>query len=592
MNFKFIILLLLANSILLIGQVPDYIQRDRDDQKGNFANRKTLLLDNNLVRTIILNNGEISNWDGSTSAPHFEWPKGTGHRNLDGFTFMIGAKYKIIDMLGRNIIITSVETSYREEMDKNPEMNELWGVEPLPGYANANNSSIANSNDPSSWPASWPPALGVNTDWNGYWYGYFGRGVKIPGNEVFYVMDDSKDGEYSNIPWGYYPLVSDSARKGLGLRIEVRGLQFNHPALEDVIIWLYDVVNISDHDYDSTTFGTFADPGVGSSINNVGFHSILDMTFAWSPSGVGLPANYPTGYYGHAFLETPGNSANGIDDDGDGIIDERRDDFIDNDQDWMHFTDMNKNGKWDIGEPLNDDVGKDGVGPNDPQYQGADEGEGNGMPTQGEPNFDQTDKDESDQIGLTSASINLKDDRSQGAWPKNDQVMWSKMTGGFNDTSISNTDISVVNGSGPFPFKKWNRERFVIATMCGNDLADLINNKKNAQLMNNKNFNVNTLPTSVGKIDGEPVDGYSLEQNFPNPFNPATTIRYQLSGENHVTIKVYDVLGCEIVTLVNERKSAGVYEVSFDGSTLPSGTYFYRYVVGNHEKSGTMSLIK
>ena len=79
----------------------------------------------------------------------------------------------------------------------------------------------------------------------------------------------------------------------------------------------------------------------------------------------------------------------------------RRDNNIDDNHNWSPFTDLNGNGKWDLGEPLNDDLGADGVGPYDLQYTGPDEGEGDGMPTHGEPNFDETDKDESDQIGLT-----------------------------------------------------------------------------------------------------------------------------------------------------------------------------------------------
>ncbi|MFA3783897.1 glycoside hydrolase family 3 C-terminal domain-containing protein [Melioribacteraceae bacterium 4301-Me] len=79
---------------------------------------------------------------------------------------------------------------------------------------------------------------------------------------------------------------------------------------------------------------------------------------------------------------------------------------------------------------------------------------------------------------------------------------------------------------------------------------------------------------------------FLLEQNYPNPFNPSTVIRYHISAadalksvEVHVKLKVYDLLGREVATLVNERKSPGVYEIKFDGAKLPSGVYFYRIVI-------------
>lgn len=87
---------------------------------------------------------------------------------------------------------------------------------------------------------------------------------------------------------------------------------------------------------------------------------------------------------------------------------------------------------------------------------------------------------------------------------------------------------------------------------------------------------------------------FDLEQNYPNPFNPSTVISYQLSPDfvGIVTLKVYDVLGREVATLVNERQNPGSYTVKFDASRLPNGVYFYRIVAGDFTSVRKMAVIK
>ena len=85
---------------------------------------------------------------------------------------------------------------------------------------------------------------------------------------------------------------------------------------------------------------------------------------------------------------------------------------------------------------------------------------------------------------------------------------------------------------------------------------------------------------------------YELAQNFPNPFNPSTTIRYQLPNDGIVTLKIYDILGSEVATLVNEEKAAGRYEVNFNASSLASGVYIYKIQAGGFINSKKMILLK
>ncbi len=86
------------------------------------------------------------------------------------------------------------------------------------------------------------------------------------------------------------------------------------------------------------------------------------------------------------------------------------------------------------------------------------------------------------------------------------------------------------------------------------------------------NFDYNILP--VEDEYNLVVDDFRLFQNYPNPFNPNTKIKYQISDLSFVTLKVYDVLGNKIATIVNEEKPVGSYEIEFNATTLPSGVYF------------------
>jgi hypothetical protein len=87
-------------------------------------------------------------------------------------------------------------------------------------------------------------------------------------------------------------------------------------------------------------------------------------------------------------------------------------------------------------------------------------------------------------------------------------------------------------------------------------------------------------------------DAFSLEQNYPNPFNPSTTISWQSPVGSHQTLKVYDLLGKEVATLVDEFKPAGRYEVEFNASKLSSGTYFYRLRAGSFIETKKMLILK
>jgi len=98
-------------------------------------------------------------------------------------------------------------------------------------------------------------------------------------------------------------------------------------------------------------------------------------------------------------------------------------------------------------------------------------------------------------------------------------------------------------------------------------------------------------PTSIVENYISP-DRFYLYQNYPQPFNPTTTIKYQIPKTSFVTLKVFDALGKEVATLVNEEKTSRSYEVEFDGSNLSSGIYFYKLKAGNFFETKKMILLK
>ncbi|MGH1366691.1 MAG: hypothetical protein ACRBF0_24235 [Calditrichia bacterium] len=519
---------------------PEVIDAYLNEPYGDNLFRRKGIMDGNQLRTQYFNQGEVGKWP---DQPSGEWPKGSGHSYLDGVAVLVGARVNA-QLAGVDTFITPVEAAYREHFDRDPISGTPWGWEPVPGYSNPDvtiSDAPAISNDSRTWPTLWPNAIftfldqpqsewinqaevngepGEDDDRDGvvdnftYWYGFFGRGVKNADIESFYVMDDASDKEWTRPPYEYFPIAADQNRGGLGLRVEVRGFQWSQVLAEDNIFWLYDIVNLSDTTYDQTAFGFLTDVGIGgtadSGDDNASFDLALDLAYGWDEDGIGrtdFGPWEPTGYLGYAYLESPGNPFNGFDDDGDGIVDERRDDGIDNDGDWAPFRDLNNNGTWESNEPLNDDLGRDGVGPFDRQYNGPDEGEGDGLPTPGEPDFDRTDVDESDQIGLNSMSIyRLVDGGGGDGWPKHDEGLWRRMTYFQFDTTLQRSNIQMLFASGPFELEKGTRERFSMALLNGSNLEDLIFNKITVQNIYNANYNFSRPPFKP-LLNAVPGDG-------------------------------------------------------------------------------------
>ena len=154
---------------------------------------------------------------------------------------------------------------------------------------------------------------------------------------------------------------------------------------------------------------------------------------------------------------------------------------------------------------------------------------------------------------------------------QNSRVAWSSFNVGFAKFQTSNTIVNSVAG-----------QNFVGTSLLGN--AEIISGFLADTLFR-------TVITAVHDQEGLPST-YSLAQNYPNPFNPSTSISYQLPRQSYVTLIIYNILGREIATLVDEMKQPGKYFVQWNASDIPTGVYFYRLVTGNYVQTKKLVLMK
>ncbi len=151
---------------------------------------------------------------------------------------------------------------------------------------------------------------------------------------------------------------------------------------------------------------------------------------------------------------------------------------------------------------------------------------------------------------------------------------------------------------GPFSLKEGEEYEIFVAYSVGQgvDALTSISEVKNiaviSDVLYDNNFDTSTV-VSVEEIQSDNIpDKYFLSQNYPNPFNPSTKISWQVPVGSHQTLKIFDVLGDEVATLIDEYKPAGSYEVEWDASGLPSGIYFYQLKTENYVKTKKMILMK
>ncbi len=601
--------------------------------------RRTAIHNGNLVRTV------FGNW-GVIGQPSNKGPRGAWLFDTNGYigdvSPIVGVEVKYFDQaIDTTIKFHSVVVCPIDRPSTGTEESptgKQWGFEPVSGYFNENYEKVAMSTDPVSWPSYWPDKQNDPEDsgWPGQWNGFFGKGVTNADQESYFVMDDNNDEEFNFkdnnnvlLPKGgfgveFKPDSTNMVRNGLGLEVKVRGMQWAQFLAADVIFWLYEISNHSTTNYDKVVFGMLAgtyngvtgtDDSPQEYNDDYSFFDVQrDLTYTGDyPNNNSRNPKWqgPAGMVGYAFLESPGNPYDGIDNDGDNredganpgsnliftapyfqetdfdtiiydigdeiviidndfersvvtitqdtqivrtrgltltiiagetklvegnfledgsvntnvydgvdndldglidenyllhyrqrrvdqdgivlfdtlnpvaykdfrsglgvddpLIDERRDDGIDNDGDW---------------NPDFDDVGADGK---DGTF---DYGEGDERATLGEPNFDKTDVDESDQIGLTSFNYFTP----ANLYPvKDDEKLWDWLQPGYfevpssiqNNKPVAGEDGDFIYGSAYFPLPAGKTERFSLALVYGHDIDDLLKNRETVQKIYNSDY--------------------------------------------------------------------------------------------------------
>jgi len=174
-----------------------------------------------------------------------------------------------------------------------------------------------------------------------------------------------------------------------------------------------------------------------------------------------------------------------------------------------------------------------------------------------------------------------------------DAEKWKALSSGIGKAKAGPGDISCVNSSGPYNIPAGGKVTVAFALAGGYSVDDLRTAVANAK----KKYPQVITAVAPNSVAANPYS-FGLEQNYPNPFNPSTVIKYQTPAPGNVSVKVFDMLGREVSTLVNEYKPAGSYSVEFNTrlnngrGDLPSGVYIYRIQAGNYTASKKMVLVR
>jgi len=304
--------LLLISFCLFIAQIDmASIHSVPSKERGDHLFRRKTLIDGNLVKTMVWNNGCTGRYSINNGLA-WEWPKNSGKFYLAQTGLLVGTE--IVDEDG---VIQHIVAAH----ERSSPTGKSWSLEPVPGYLNRNSKDIAKSNEPSTWPPYWPDKMSDPKDpgWAGSWNGYFGKNQFNADQEVYFRCTDDTYDRYN-----YYPDSTDLTRRGTGFVISARVMQWSQVLVNDVVFILYEIKNDGTKDLPKTAVTVFVFDLVGGDGDSMDDHSEFDLIedIAWCTDMDGRGnkgfGDDPVGVVATSFLETPGNPKDGIDNDGDG----------------------------------------------------------------------------------------------------------------------------------------------------------------------------------------------------------------------------------------------------------------------------------
>ncbi|MBI5648631.1 MAG: hypothetical protein HY962_16995 [Ignavibacteriae bacterium] len=317
-------IILFALVLLAASAAQSFAQSGREYRRSN-------VMSGNRVKTV------YGNW-GVIGQPGTGGPRGAWIQDNNGFlgdvSPFIGAEVVSGGKTFHSTITAPVDRPTRRR-DEAPS-GKAWTLEPVAGYFNSAQQGIALYTNAATWPVFWPDKLQDANDpgWRGSWNGYFGK-TSSADEETYFVMDDNNDERFNvagnnSLGVAFKPDSRNPARNGLGLDVTVRSMQWAQFLAQDNMFWLYEIKNTGTTDYTRAVFGMLVGTYVGVTGNDnspqeydddFSFFDInLDLTYTGdfpdnnrrNPSWIG-----PVGLVGYAFLESPGNAFDGIDNDND-----------------------------------------------------------------------------------------------------------------------------------------------------------------------------------------------------------------------------------------------------------------------------------
>lgn len=560
---------------------------------------RSAILKSNEVTVILYNYGNLTRPVTLLNQADFAW-RGLGY--FSDFTPLLAGK--VVGSAGDSVVVLSEGEFFESSGAYSLDGTLKWGWLPRGGYANPDSSKIATLKNPSSWPTNWSHWLGSEQD-----------SEVVGQDEAFYVMDD-----FTNKRDPYYPFPEDTTKRGLGVSARVRVIQHGGP-LNNTVLVSYVLSNESPKPLKGLYFGFYCDPHVGGAIDysddmgsfvsSDGLAAFPELSKAantilcWDSDANGAGGLVP-GYLGFKFVETPGNL-------------ELTSFHLAPYTNSLPNVPKNKTLMWNWLSGGFKDPGMFATSPGD--Y----------IVVAGTGPFD-LDSSQSKEI-LIAAFLSESRDRflqEAGAmpyfvhWPSLSSLEWAH--GGDSTFSITLEDQTLLSGVSQV---RWvhsgSAKRAKVYLQYSSDFGEHWNTLATAipadepyywntqKLENGADYMLRAIAydstdlskywfwvserftvsntTKVESVQGFPLS-ISISQNFPNPFNPTTTFSYELSAVSEVRLAIFDVLGREIVVLVDGKEQAGTHKKNWDASIFPSGMYFYRFQAGSHVETKRLVLLK